>query len=135
MKPIELKVETEQEFWKYYISVLQTAMPKKNRLTDKETRLMAYILASDIDKDYFKRPYRDGVVKALTVSNHNLHMLGGKLRTKGWLVDKLPAKKLRELQQHIKTEINSSASYVGFNFVFDVAIKLYNGNTGTSTVN
>lgn len=129
MKPIKIDVWTESEFWKRYISILQTSLPKRNQLTDTEARLMAYIMSSEPHKDHFKQPYRDKTCKALSIKLHNLHMVGGKLRSKGWLIDKLPPKPLRDIQLYIKEKIASKQNPVVYPFKFEVNIdlSLYNG--------
>lgn len=131
MKPIKIGVETEMEFWKKYIDILQTSLPKRNRLTEAELKVMAYIMAGEPYKDYFKQPYKDKTCKDLKVKYHNLHMLGGKLRSKGWLIDKLPPKPLRLVQEYIKSNIADKKNPVvyPFSFEFVINLSLYNGGS------
>lgn len=131
MKPIKINVETESEFWKRYISILQTSLPTRNQLTATEIKLMAYIMSAEPYKDHFKQPFRDKTCKALNITLHNLHMIGGKLRSKGWLTDKLPPKPLRDIQLYIKDKVNSRQNPVTYPFRFeiDIDLSLYNGRS------
>ena len=131
MKPVIIRCDTEFEFWKRFIEVLQLGLPTRNRLSPKEVRLMAYILSQPVYRDCFKLPYKTDTIAFMKMSYHNLHMYRHKIAKKGWISDKVPDKKLLDIQKQIKDKIANKLNLsVNEPFTFEFDLRLYNGSGG-----
>lgn len=134
MKPvITIKTETEYEFWKRYLEIIQTSFLKRNRLTDSELRLMSYIMTQPPHRDCFKEENREDTMSFLNIKYHNLYVLRQKLVNKGWYIDKLPDRKLIEIQKDIKAKLAGTDTSVSTMFTFHIDLKVYNGRPDKGT--
>lgn len=109
----EKKEFTEEEFWRAYLSLIDS----KRILTNKEFEAMIIILSSDPYKSMFSSSSRKTLSKKTKIGLNNLSTLKSKLIEKGYLQnteeirgDSLVTSKIRDLQLKVKEQLKNKKS-------------------------
>ena len=95
------KLQTEQDFWKIYIRLLDTVGIK---IPVREEEILTFILAGEIGKDYFTTPYSRELKEGTNISRSEITRFKQSLKAKGLInQDNLPVSSLAKLQKFIRT--------------------------------
>lgn len=119
-EPLEVN---EYTFFKYYLELLQVKADKF--LSDAEIDVLAYVLAGDPSKSYFKRPVSKELEEFLGLTSNHLHQIKDKLYKKNVIQkteirgDYVLYKRLAQFQKQMKDAIAENKS-IEFKFKFKV---------------
>lgn len=108
LKPIVKVLDSQKEFWSEFVSIIQSVLPFKRRLTPMELNVFSYVLSKDMNKDHFRGKYKDETMADLRLNIHNLGMHRSNIAKKGWIIDKLPERFIRNMQKEIKPVIDEA---------------------------
>jgi len=91
----------ERDFWRIYLRLLSTVGVKLNT---REEDVLSFILAGDVEVDYFSSPNSKQLKEVVGISNSEVTRLKQSLKARG-LIDKqsnIPSTALVKLQKFVK---------------------------------
>ena len=112
LKPIVKRVNNEIDFWASFVSIIQSVLPSKRRLTGSELKVFSYVLAQDMNRDQFRGVAKNKTMENLKLNIHSLGMHRSNIAKKGWIVDKLPERFIRSVQKEMKPIIEANPDEV-----------------------
>ena len=123
-KPLDV---TEEDFWQYYLRLLN-ARKKVIDLTDREIRILSYILAGDPNKSYFRSKEGKEIKRLFRLNRSGLSKMRSALIMKGYIQDTggvrgdaLPIRPIREFQKFVKEGLKKGTlPSINFMFTFDI---------------
>lgn len=117
----------EMEFWNYYLKLLNVR--NNFSLSEREIRVMAYVLAHDYNKSHFKGEQGKELKRTLRISSPDLSKIKEKLIIKGYIEntgamrgDAQPVRAIRDFQKYVKLCIEKDRP-ITINFVFPFKIE------------
>ncbi len=123
-RPIEV---TQEEFWDYYMKLLNVR--NNFSLTEREIRVMAYVLSQDWEKSQFKGEEGDRLRERFRMLRPDLSKMKTQLTLKGFVEsdenvrrDTLAVKPIRSFQKYVQGRIRENLP-IEINFMFPITIK------------
>jgi hypothetical protein len=112
-------------FWEYYLRLLDVR-PTGHELSEKELQIMAYILAGDPDKSYFRGQEGKELKRDLRIQGPDLSKMKRILVYKGFIEetgeirgDALPVRPIRKFQKYVKAAVKQNTLIpINFNLSF-----------------
>ena len=82
---MNIHASTVREFWKAYLAVMQSALPKAQRLTTKEIEVLTEAIVLSKDVRVFAPEKAQQLQQALQMTEYALRMHRKNIRNKGWV--------------------------------------------------
>lgn len=119
-KPVSVD---QEEFWNYYMKILNVR--NNFSLTDREVRIMAYVLAQDWERSHFKGKEGNALRERFRMLRPDLSKVKSQLILKGFIEtdkrDAIAAKPIRAFQKYVQGRLREGLP-VEINFMIPLSI-------------